>query len=569
MINFKNEVVKLLTRQIILSRKQIEELVEIPPDKKLGDYAFPCFVLSSKLKENPVELAKILSTKIKLNDYVDKIEFKGPYLNFFINKTKLTELTLAEVLKKKKSYGQDNLGKKENIIVEFSSPNIAKPFSIAHLRSTVIGNALANIYSFLGYKTIRINHPGDWGTQFGALIVAFKKWGNMKELEKDPINYLLELYIRFHKEAEHQELTEKSSLLKEEARLWFKKLEHKDKTALKLWTLFTNTSLKEFQRIYDTLNVKFDYITGESFYDSKIKSTVKVLENSKLTELSDGALVVSLDKFNLPPCIIKKSDGASTYATRELAALFYRIKTFKPKKILYVVGSDQKMHFNQVFIVADLYGLNKEKFEHIPFGLIRLPEGKMSTRAGKIVLLDDVINKSVTLVKEIIEKKNPDLKNKERVAKEVGMGAIIFADLFNDRTNDLVFEWDKILDFEGDTGPYVQYSYARASSVLKKVEKLAEETDFSLLVQPVELELAGLISQFPEIVKEAAKLNKPSVIAKYSITLTKKFNEFYQNYPILKEYEELKNARLALTFAFKQTLGNSLYLLGIKTPEEM
>ena len=562
-MDIKKEISILLKKRLPISEEEIKSLIEIPLNNSLGDYSFPCFKISSLLKEKPEKIANTLSNTIPDHDLIFKTEVKGPYLNFFIDYGFVARSLIKEILVKKDKFGSSSEGKNKKVIVEFSSPNIAKPFNIGHLRSTVIGNSLYKIYSFLGYKCISINHLGDYGTQFGALILAYKKYGNDKLLEKDPINYSLDLYIKIYKEIENNEN------LKEEAKLWFKKLENKDKEAIKLWKKFRDLSLKYFEKIYNILDIKFDEYTGESFYQPLLEQTISQLEAKKFTEINDNALVVNLEKYNMPPLILKKSDEASTYATRDLAAALYRIKKFNPEKILYVVGSEQKLHFLQFFKVLELLDYDKNKFVHIPFGLVRLSEGKLSTRKGKLILLEEVLNKAIDLAKKIIEHKNPKLKNKEEIANRIGIGSIIFADLINDRNNDVVFEWDKILDFEGNTAPYLQYTYVRCISLLKKTSNFQSKMIINTLKTEYEKELIKKLNNFEYEIKQSAIHYKPSILSHYLIELARSFNEFYHFCPILKEDIETKNTRLLIVKSIKQVLENGLNLLGIKTVDQM
>jgi len=566
MDKFKKAISKFLNETLTKNKiktdlKSVEELIEIPPDKGFGDYAFPCFMLSKELKKSPNDIAKNLTLGFKPNKYLKEVEAVGPYLNFKINKTLLTKQVLLEVKEKKDKFGHKNLGKSKKIVIDMSSPNIAKPFSIGHLRSTNIGNSISRIYSALGYKCIKINHLGDWGTQFGKLICAYVRWGNEEKLKEEPVKYLLELYVRFHKEAE------KNPDLEDEGRAWFKKLEEKDEKAVKLWKLFREYSIEEFKRIYKMLNVDFDYYHGESFYEPMLDETFDLLNRKGLTERSQGALVINLK--GMPPCIIKKSDNTSTYALRDLAALVYRTKNYNPSKILYVVGSEQKLHFEQVFKIYEMAGFDKKIPVHVPFGLIMLPEGRMSTREGKVIFLEEVLKKSIELALETINKKNPDLKDKEKVAKIVGIGSVVFADLVNDRVKDIEFKWDKVLDFEGETAPYIQYTHARISSILRKHGKINFDIDYSLLKGDSEINLVKQLYLFNKKIREAAESYKPHIIARYVLELCQQFNEFYHKCPILNAEKKIMEARIVLINAVRQVIENSTYLLGIKCPGEM
>lgn len=553
-MDFEKEIKKKLSKFL----KTIPELT-IPPKQEMGDYALPCFTLTKELKKNPAEIAKDLAEKIKPGKLITKAVAIGSYVNFFVNKSILAENTLKKILKEEDSYGRKKKNKKK-IVLDFSSPNIAKPFGVGHLRSTVIGSSLYKIYESQGYKCIGINHLGDWGTQFGKLIVAYKKWGNPKDLGKDPIKHLLKIYIKFHEEAE------KKPELETEARLWFNRLENKDKEATKLWKQFKELSLKEFNRLYKRLNIKFDSYAGEAFYNDKLNLTIKLLEQKKLLEEDQGAKVVKFE--DMIPAILQKSDESSIYMTRDLAAFIYRAKTYKPEKILYVVGSEQSLHFKQLFRIAQMLGYKTEAI-HVLFGLFLTPEGKMSTRKGSSVNLDDVINEVVKLAEKTINEKNPELKNKKKIAEDVGIGSIIFWDLSHDRIKDVLFDKQKVLDFEGETGPYVQYTHARACSILRK-SKRQGKTDYTQLKTPQEEKLTTLLSEYPRILEESAEHYKPSILARYLIDLSQTFNEFYHACNCLKEKNPgLRSARIQLVGATAQVLKNGLWLLGLKAPKEM
>lgn len=560
---FKEEIIALLKKDVTG-----EIVLEVPPDNNMGDFAFPCFQLSKQFKKAPNIIAQELAKKIKPESFLAKVEVKGAYINFFINKTLLAQKVLKEIYEQKDKYGSSNEGNKKVIIDEFSSPNIAKPFHIGHLRSTILGNSLYKMFTFFNYKVIRINHLGDWGTQFGKLIVAYLKWKDDAYFKKDPINYLLEIYVKFHNEAKiHPEIDD-------QAREWFKKLEDGDKEALKLWAKFRHVSIDEFKRIYELLDVDFDSWDGESFYNDKMDSSIAQVEKNNLAIMDEGALVVKLDKFGMPAVLLKKSDEASTYHTRDLAAALYRLKTYCPQKILYVVGSPQKLHFEQLFKLLELIGIDKSKFVHVDFGQYRLEEGKMSTRAGKVIFMEDVLNKTIELAQKTINEKNPKLKNKKEVAKMVGLGAVFFSDLVNDRIKDIVFDWDKMLDFEGDTSPYLQYTHARACSVLRKAKekKLGASTiiEYALLCSDVEKRLITLLSVFQEKIRESLQVYKPHILAQYLLLLARTFNEFYHSCPVITaQKNDLIEARLLLTSDSAQVIKNGLSLLGIDSPEEM
>ena len=555
--------------------------IEMPPDPKMGDYAFPCFALSKLLKKNPAEISKDISALMpKKLLWLSEIKTLGPYLNFFINRDFLAEQTVDLVLQQKKDYGSSEEGRKKKIVIDMSSPNIAKPFGIGHLRSTIIGNSIAAISSFMGFDAIKINYLGDWGTQFGKLIVGFKRFGSEKELEKNPVKHLLDIYVKANSEEYEQE-----------SRDWFKKLENGDKEALKLWKKFRDLSLIEFSRLYKIMGIKFDVISGESMYNDKMESTIKELKSKKLLKEDQGALIVDLEKYNLGVCLIKKSDGATLYATRDLTAAIDRFKTYKFARMIYEVGQEQKLHFQQVFKVLELMGYDFAKScVHVYHGLYLDNDGKkFATRKGKTVFMEDILDETIALAKKTIKEKNPDLKDKDEVARKVAVAAIFYGDLKNNRTNDMVFDIDRFVEFEGNTGPYLLYSYARASSIIRKAgaenqkskAKLSAKSNkkssaksiaskASLLpLNESEIALVKKISEFPAIVKKAYDGLNPSVVAMFAFDLAQAFNEFYHACPILKEEEKLKQSRLLLVECFRMTLGNALKLLGIEAVEEM
>lgn len=550
---FKEEVLKILKKENIS-----EELLQTPPSPEMGDYALPCFTLAKEYKKAPQEIAKDLEKRLKATKNIEKIQAQGPYLNFFINKKELAKQTIQKVLKEKEKYGQQKLGKGKKILIDCSSPNIAKPFGIGHLRSTIIGNSLAEIHKKLGYKVIKINYLGDWGTQFGKLITGYKHFGNPKLLKKDPINHLLELYVKVNQDPS----------LEEESRKWFKKLEDGDKEALKLWKEFKEYSLKDFNEMYKIFHIHFEWISGESFYNTKMETVFKELQKKKLLEESEGAYIVNLEKYNLGVCLIKKSDGAALYATRDIAAAIDRYKKYKFEKMLYEVGSEQKLHFKQFFKVLELMGHTWAKdCIHVEHGLYLDKDGKkFATRKGKTVFMKDIVNETISLVKKTIEEKNPKLKNKEEIARMVAVAAFFYGDLKSNRAHDMIFDLDKFIEFEGNTGPYIQYTHARAASILRKAGKYKVQIQEG---NTKEQELIRMIAAFPETIQEAQKQLSPHIIATYTFTLAQTFNDFYHSCPVLTEQEPLRSSRLALVEASKITLANSLSLLGIQAPEEM
>lgn len=567
MIDFKREVVNIISNmEKSLDKEEIERLIEIPPNYDMGDYAFPCFKLAKTFRKAPNLIAKELKERMGNSEYFEKVECVGPYLNFFINKNKLAETVLTEILDKKDEYGAKNVGKGRNIIVEFSSPNIAKPFHIGHIRTTVIGNSLYKICKFLGFNAIAINHLGDYGTQFGMLIAAYKKWGDRDVIEKDPINELLKLYVKFNSEAE------KDESLRDEARYWFKELENGNEEAKELWQWIRDVSLKEFNRVYKLLNITFDSYAGESFYSDKMGRVIEELEEKGLLKESEGAKIVDLEEYGMSPALIQKKDGSTLYITRDIAAAIYRKEHYDFYKNIYVVASQQNLHFKQWFKIVELLGYDWAKdCIHVPFGMVSLEDGTLSTRKGRVVFLEDVLKKAIEGAKEIIEKKNPNLENKDEIAKQVGIGAVIFQELFNSRIKDYVFTWDRTLSFEGETGPYVQYTHARANSLLKKGEfKLSHgDVDFTLLKEEEEIDLIRLLYNFPNVVYSAYEKLEPSFITRHVVEIAKAFNKFYNSCPIMSSKESLKNARLNLVYAVKTVIKTGLGLLGMEAPEKM
>lgn len=566
MLNFKDKIIELIEKEVdSLSKKEIEGLIETPPSYDMGDYAFPVFQLSRIFRKAPNLIAEELVEKFKENKYFEKVESVGPYINFFIDKSKLTEIVLEEIKDKTSRYGSKDIGKGKTVIMEYSSPNIAKPFHIGHIRTTVIGNALHKIYDFLGFNTVAINHLGDYGTQFGMLIAAYKKWGDREVIEGDPINELLKLYIKFNKEAEEDES------LKDEARYWFRELEEKNEEALELWKWIREISLEEFNKVYDMLNIEFDTYAGESFYSDKMPRVLEELREKDLLKESEGAHLVDLEEYNMPPALITKKDGSSLYTTRDIAAAIYRKEYYDFYKNIYVVASQQNLHFQQWIKVVELMGYEWAKdCIHVPFGMVSLEDGTLSTRRGKVVFLEDVLNKAVENTLEIIEERNPDLDNKEEVSKQVGIGAVVFQELFNQRIKDYVFSWDRTLSFEGETGPYVQYTHARANSILEKGEfNIEDKVDYKLLDSESEIDISRLLYKFPQVIVDSMERNEPYFITRHIVEIAKAFNKFYNSSQILVEDKELKKARLILTYGVKEVIKIGLGLLGIEAPDRM
>ena len=544
-----------------LNINEVESMIEIPK-QGMGDYAFPCFKLAKVMKKAPQIIASEIADKIEKPNFIEKIEVVNAYINFYVNKTVFIKSVLENVKNKKDEYLNSNIGLGKTIVIDYSSPNIAKPFHIGHLRSTA---SLYKIYKALGYNVVGINHLGDWGTQFGKLIVAYKKWGNKETVEKDDIKELSRIYVKFHEEAE------KDPSLNDEARSWLVKMQEGDKEALDLWKWFCEISMKEFNRIYKRLDITFDSYAGESFYNDKMDAVVEELKEKNLLTESQGAQIVDLEKYNMPPCLILRSDGGTLYPTRDIAAAFYRKKTYNFDKCIYVTALDQNLHFAQWFKVVELMGYDWAKdLVHTPFGLVSLGDGKLSTRKGHVVLMEDILNMSVEKTLNIIEEKNPNIKNKKEIAEEVGIGAIIFDDLYNSRIKNVVFDFDRMLNFDGETGPYAQYTHARACSIIRKAEEVEiNNTDYSLLNDDASFNVCKVINEFPDKLKEAADKNEPYIVSRQIIELCKAFNKFYNENNILNSEENLKEARLSLVYAVKYVLKNSLALLGLKAPEQM
>ncbi len=563
-MNYKNKIAELIKTQVELEIEDIENLIEIPPKSEMGDYAFPCFQLSKVMKKAPNVIAEEFRNLISTEGF-EKIENLGPYLNFFVDKGIFAESIINKILNEGDEFGALNAGKGKTVCVEYSSPNIAKAFHVGHLSTTVIGNSLYKIFKKEGYNVVGINHLGDWGTQFGKQISAYNRWVDKSELEKAPIDELLRIYVKFHKEAE------KDPALEEEARANFKALESGDEKAVALWNKFRELSLKEFERVYDILGIKFDSLAGEAFYNDKMDIVVKELKEKGLLVESSGAQVVMLEEYNMPPCIVLKGDGASIYATRDLAAAMYRKKTYDFYKCIYVVGNPQALHFKQVFKVLELAGYEWAKdCVHVGFGLVKFADRKFSTRNGSVILLDDLLREAVTKTMEIINEKNPNLNNKEEAAKKIGVGAVKFMYLKNSRDKDIVFDWKEILSFDGETGPYVQYSYARGSSILNKGSKCTEAPSYSKLCSKEEFELVKLIEGFNDVIVLALDKLEPSILTRYIIEAAKTFNKFYNAHSVLNSEDEgLKAARLNLVKATLQVIKNGLDLLGIDIVKEM
>jgi len=573
MINFKEEIAKVLAEQVTdLPVEEIAEMVEIPQDTSMGDYAFPCFKLAKVLRKAPPLIAKDIVAGIEGNSLFESVQQVNAYVNMFISKEQFAKVILAEAIDEE-NFGKTNVGQGKTVIVEYSSPNIAKPFHIGHIRSTVIGNSIYKIYDALGYKVIRLNHIGDYGTQFGKMIVAYRHWGNEEDVKREPIVTLLGYYTKFHVEVESD------PKLDDEAREAFAKLEQGEKEEVELWQWFRDESLKEFMRVYDMLDIQFDEFDGESFYSDKMQRFIDELNEKGLLEESEGAHIVDLSQFDLPPALITKSDGSTLYCTRDIATAVYRKETYDFYKNIYVVASQQNLYFQQWMKVVGLLGYDWVKdCVHVPFGLVSLEEGTMSTRHGRVVFLEDVLNKAVEKTKEIIAEKNPDADQAhiDEVAKQVGIGAVVFQELSNNKIKDYVFKWDKVLNFDGETGPYVQYTHARCASVIRKagddiVAKAKDlgTIDYKYLTSDSAYDLMKMLYAFPAVVVDAGEKYEPSMVTRHIIDIAQAYNRFYHDEHILADNEDEKIAKVALTIASKNAIKNGLALLGIKSPDRM
>lgn len=565
-MDFKFEIAKAIATATGLETAEVTSGIEIPPNTEMGDYAFPCFRLAKTLRKAPPLIAADMVANIVKPDFISEIKVEGAYVNFFTNKGMFAKEILENVINEKENYGKSTLGNGKTIVIDYSSPNIAKPFHVGHLRSTVIGNAIYKIHQFLGYNCEGINHLGDWGTQFGKLIVAYKNWGSKQAVEEHGIQELMRIYVKFHDEAEDK------PELEDEARGWFVKMQDGDEEALSLWKWFYEISMKEFDRVYAMLGVKFDAYTGESFYNDKMAAVVDELKEKKLLVESEGAMIVDLEEEKMPPCLIIRKDGGTLYATRDITAALYRKNKYNFEKCLYLTALDQNLHFAQWFKVIDKMGYEWSKdLVHVPFGLVSLDTGKLSTRKGNVVLMEELLNQAVNETKKIIEEKNPELPNKEEVAKQVGIGAVVFNDLYNGRIKDVVFSWERMLSFEGETGPYVQYTNARACSVLKKAGVTSADTnvDFALLADESSAEVCKLLADFPNKLQDSAAKYEPSIVSRHLVNIAQAFNKFYHDNPILSSEENVKNARLTIVYAVKTVLTVGLGLLGINAPEQM
>lgn len=563
-MDYKKLVAERIKEHVDMEIADIERFIEIPPRPEMGDYAFPCFSLAKILRKAPPMIAGELAEKINKESF-EKIVQEGPYLNFFVDKGTFAKNCIEKVISEGEDYGKTNKGEGKTILVEYSSPNIAKPFHVGHLFTTVIGNSLYKNFKSQGYDVERINHLGDTGTQFGKLISAYKKWGDEEALEKDAIKELLRIYVKFHDEAE------KNPELVDEGRAYFKKLEDGSEEEVALWKRFRELSLKEFMKVYEMLGVEFDSYAGESFYSDKIDELVETIEGKGLLVESQGAMVIDLEEYNMPPCIVKKADGATIYATRDLAAAMYRKKTYDFDKNIYVVGKDQALHFNQVFTALKLMGYEwAEDCIHVPFGIVKFADKKLSTRKGDVIFLEDLLNEAINKTLEVINAKNPELEDKEEVAKKIGIGAVVFTYLKNHRERDIVFDWNEMLSFDGETGPYTQYTYARAKSILRRFGTIEGAVNYSVLNSKEEFELVKLLDKFNEAIDATLNKLEPCMISRYVLDVAKAFNKFYNACSIANaESDEVKNSRLKLVEATCVVIKNALELLGLEVVEKM
>ena len=572
MLQYVDKITDLIAPQVEgLEKDEIRAMIEIPADSKMGDYAFPCFKLAKILRKAPPMIAKGIAEAIADDPMFAKVEQVNAYVNMFIAREAFADEVISEVIEKGDDFGKSDVGQNRPVVVEYSSPNIAKPFHIGHIRSTVIGASIARIYDYLGFDVIRINHLGDYGTQFGKMIVAYRHWGNKEDVINEPIKTLLGYYTKFHEEAE------KDPSLEDEARATFAKLEQGAPEETEIWQWFRDESLKEFNRVYDMLGIKYDSYAGESFYSDKMPRFIKELEDKGLMEEDEGARLVRLDDYGLTPALIQKSDGSTLYITRDIAAAVYRKETYDFYKNIYVVASQQNLHFQQWIQVLELMGYEWARdCVHVPFGLVSLADGTMSTREGRVVFLEDVLNGAVDKTREIIKEKNPDADPEmvEEVAKAVGIGAVVFNELSNYRIKDYVFSWEHVLNFEGETGPYVQYTYARSCSILRNagddvVAKAKAGFDPQYLTGESAHALTSLLYRFPDVILEAGEKYEPSIVTRHLVDIAQAFNKFYHDEHILVDNEDEKVAKVAMVIAAQTAIRNGLDILCMKAPEKM
>ena len=562
-----NEIVSAMTDafgEASLPAPEIAAALEIPPDTAMGDYAFPCFRLSKTLRKSPMMIADALAAAIQA-DFLSRVESVKGYLNFFIDRATYAGKVLERALDEGERYGSDMSGEGRTVVIDYSSINIAKRFHIGHLSTTMIGNSLYRLHQFFGYRAVGVNHLGDWGTQFGKMIAAYKRWGDHDTVAAGGVDEMVKLYVRFNAEAKEDEA------LNDEGRAWFKRIEDGDPEALEIFNWFKSVTLKDAERVYDMLGVKFDSYAGESFYNDKMQPIIDELRSKGLLVEDNGAQIVDLKEYGMPPALILRSDGATLYITRDLAAAKYRKDTYNFDKSLYVVAYQQDLHFRQLFKVLELMGYEWYKdCEHVSFGMVSYEGQTLSTREGRIVYLEDLLNTSIEKARAIIDEKSPDLENKDEVARQIGVGAVVFFVLYNNRIKDIDFWWDRALNFEGETGPYVMYTHARCCSVLRRAEAMAAaEPDFSALSDPFSQDVVRLIEQFPDILKSAVNRSEPSMVTRYSVDLAQAFNKFYYENKVMVDEPGVRAARLTLTRATMQVLRKALWLIGIEAPERM
>ena len=564
-MDIKQNIAKTIAANVGADAAELCEWLETPPNPDMGDVAFPCFKLAKTMRKAPNMIAASLAPALGEIDGISRIEPMGGYINFFADKTSFARTTLERVLDEGARYGGSDVGSGKTVCLDYSSINIAKPFHIGHLSTTAIGNALRRIYDHLGYKTVSINHLGDWGTQFGKMILAYKLWGDKETVEKGGVRAMMQLYVRFHDEAE------KDDSLNDSARAWFKRIEQHDPEAVEIFEWFKAITLKEVGKTYDLLGIKFDSYAGESFYEDKMQPVIDELREKHLLKVDNGASIVDLSEYSMPPCLILRSDGATLYATRDLAAAIYRKNTYDFDKLLYVVAYQQSLHFKQIFKVLELMGKDWVKdCVHVSFGMVSLTDGTLSTRHGRVVFLEDVLNAAIEKTLDVIKEKSPDLEDKETVARQIGVGAVVWGVVYNGRIKDIVFSWDKALNFDGETGPYAQYTHARCCSVLRKSGGYDRaKLDYSALSDEASSALVKAIAEFPAAVSEAAEKYEPYIISRSVINVCSCFNKFYYDNRIMDENEGVRNARLALTDAARNVIKTGLYLVGLEAPEKM
>jgi arginyl-tRNA synthetase len=568
MVNFKKIIAEKIAKVVELNIEEIESYIEIPPNQEMGDYAFPCFKLAKTLRKAPPIIATELKEKIETDSNIEKIDIAGGYLNFYINKLELAKYVLEEIDLKQEKYGSNESGNGKNIVIDYSSPNIAKPFHIGHLRNTVIGSALYKIYKYLGYNTTSVNHLGDYGTQFGKMIEGYKRWGEEYDLESNPIDECMNIYVRINN------LCKEDESVLEQCRENFKKIEEGDPYCVEIWNKFKSLSLKEFQKIYDLLGVTFDSFNGEAFYSDKMDEIVEILEKNNSLNESEGAKIVNLEDKGLGVCMIKKSNGSTSYATRDLAAVLYRTRTYDFDKCLYVVAYEQNLHFKQIFEVAKCLEIPEKclnGLEHVAYGMVRLTTGKMSTREGTVIKVDELLQEAIDRVQKIIDEKNPNMENREEEAKKIGIGAVIFNNVCSTIIKDQVFDWNTVLNFNGETGPYIQYVYVRTKSVLEKAGYIPNinEVKFELLQDKESLKVISTLYNFENILMSVVEKNEPSLLARYLIELSQNYSNFYNENKIIDDNKEIQNARVYLSKAVGTVLKTGASLLGIQMPDKM